>query len=76
MFVQQHSFQQSLHQMITLGSGMVSGPKHHNYEPRTPQQYLTASPDFVRLSSLYGIAISTLMQLELYLGSFHVFPLV
>ena len=37
---------------------------------QTPQQYLTTSPDFVRLSSLYGIAIPTQMQLEFYLGCF------
>ena len=27
--------------MITLGSGMVSGPKHHYHWARTPQLYLT-----------------------------------
>ena len=27
-------------------SGLVSGPKHHYYQPRTPQQYLTRPPDF------------------------------
>ena len=32
--------------------------------------------DFVGLSSLYGIAMSALMQLEPYLWSFYVFPLV
>ena len=31
MFVQQHCFQKSLHLMMTLGSGMVSGLKHHIY---------------------------------------------
>ena len=31
---------------------------------------VTIPPDFVGFSSLYGIAISTLMQLEPYLGSF------
>ena len=51
-------------------SGMVSGLKHHYHYHRAPQQYLTTPPDFVRLLSLYGIAISTLMQLEPYLGSF------
>ena len=70
MFIQQHCFQQNLHQMMTLGSGIVSGPKHHYHKPKAPHQYLTTPPDFVRLLSLYGIAISTLLQLELFLGSF------
>ena len=56
MLVQQHCFQESLHQMITLGSGMVSGLKHHYHEPRAPQQSLTIPPDFVGLLSLYRIA--------------------
>ena len=30
MFLQQHCFKQSLHQIMTLGSGMVSRRKHHN----------------------------------------------
>ena len=34
------------------------------------------SPDFVGLTLLCGIGISTLMQLEPYLGYFYVFPLV
>ena len=33
-------------------------------------------PDFVRLSSLYGIAISLLMLLEPYLGSFFIYFLL
>ena len=37
---------------------------------QSAQQYLKTPPDFVRLLSLYGIARSTLMQLESYLGSF------
>ena len=76
MLVQERYFQQSLHQMMTLGSGMVSGSKYHYHDPRAPQLYLTIPPDFVGLSSLYGIAISTLMQLEPYLESFYVFPFV
>ena len=48
----------------------VSGPKNHYHKLRAPQQYLTTPPDFVRLLSLYGIAIYSLMQLEPYLGSF------
>ena len=47
---------------MTLGLGMVSGPKQRYHKPSVLQQYLTTSPDFVRLFSLYGIAISTLMQ--------------
>ena len=70
MFVQRHCFQQSFHQMMTLGSGMVSGLKHYYHKPRASQQFLTIPPDFIGLSSLYGIVISTLVQLELYLGSF------
>ena len=41
-----------------------------------PQQYLMTPPDFVALSSLYGIAIFMLMQLELYLGSFFMYFLL
>ena len=45
---------------MTLGSGMVSGPKHHYHLSRVPQQYLTTPPDFVRLLSLNGIAVKAL----------------
>ena len=51
----------SLHQMMTLGSGMVSGPKYHYHYPTAPQQCLKTPPDFVRLLWHYGIARSTLM---------------
>ena len=61
---------------MTLGSGMISGPKHHYHLPRAPQQYLTTPPDFVRLLSLYGIAISTLMQLEPYLGYIYIIIII
>ena len=55
---------------MTLVSGMVSGPKHHYHQPRAPQQELTIPQEFVGLALLYGIAISTLMQLEPYRESF------
>ena len=29
ILLEQYCIQQSPHQMMTLGSGMVSGPKHH-----------------------------------------------
>ena len=47
--------QQSLHQMI-LGSGMVSGSKHHYHLFRKPQQHLTIPPDLVGFPSHCGIA--------------------
>ena len=59
MFIQQYCFQQRLHQMMTLGSGMVSGRSINITSP-------VVSNDTTRLLSLYGIAISTLIQLEPY----------
>ena len=45
--------------------------------PERPSTHSRYRQDFVGLTSLNGITISTLMQLEPYLGSFfYVFPLV
>ena len=56
----------SLHQMTTLGSGMVLGP-----EASLPlAQSAPAVSHDTRFLSLYGIARSMLMLLEPYLGSF------
>ena len=66
MFIQHHSFQQSSHQAWFRGRSIIT---------TNPERQLMIPSDFVGLTSLYGIAMSTLMQLEPYLRSFYVFPL-
>ena len=75
MFIQQHRFQQSLYQMITgfrhgfgARSIITTNPEHPSSN--------TIPPDFVGLSSLNGIAMSTLMQWESYFGYFFMYFLL
>ena len=68
-----HWFQQSFHQMITLGSGMVLEDK--TSLPLT-QSVPAVTHDTTRLCWIdvtLWIAISLVMQLELYLGSFFMY---
>ena len=48
MFIRQHGFRQSLHQMMTLGSGMVSGLRAEASLPQA-QSTPTVSHDTTRL---------------------------
>ena len=61
--------------MMTLGSGMVSGPKQHYHKPRTPQQYLTILPNFIGRCLICTNAISAQMQLRSCFGSFFIYSI-
>ena len=60
---------------MTLGSGIVSGPKHHYHWPREPQQYLTILPDFIGWCLFYMNAISPQIQLQPCFRSFYIYSL-
>ena len=65
-------FPKLIHQMMTVF--------RHGFEAEITLPLAQSAPvvplDFVGLSSLYGIAISLLVQLKSYLGFFYVFALV
>ena len=73
MFLQQHCFKQSLHQMMTVFR-LGIGAKASLPLIQSVQQYLKIPPDFVGLSSLCGIAISTGMLLGPHVGYFLCIP--
>ena len=67
--LQQQCFEQSFHQRMTLGSGMVSGQRIIAINPERPSSNSRYHQTLLDCRHC-GIAVSTLMQLELYLESF------